>query len=411
MYVISRVQLLLQQQKFDLAEKELALHLSNNPNDALAFSMSALVSLGQKKEKKALDAAKKGISLAPENQYTHYVLSQCYLHQNKYDKAEQAIMQALYINPNDEDYLCHLAAIQNDTKKFDKALETINKALVIDPEHDDSKRIKSVIFRGMGKYKEADELASEALKSNPEDAGTFAVKGWTALDTGQTKESLEFFKTAVMLEPTNEYAKSGLVTALKAQNKLFNLFYRYYNWVSKLPSKVRFALVFGLIILIRFISKAKDNNPEIAPYLSIIVFAYIGFVFLVWTIDPIFNILLRFNRYGKHALDKGQTLGANVMACLLLFVALQGILCFTTSFYPIAAIYGGLILTLPVASAFAQYDSRNYKIHLGITIGLATSYIIFIVSFLTGNYALAALSNSIVIYGVVAYSWLASFIK
>ncbi len=411
MYVLSRVQLLLQQQKFDLAEKELALHLSQNPNDALAYSMSALVNLGLKKQNKAIDAAQKGISLAPENHFTHYVLSKCYLHQDKYKKAEQAIKSALHLAPNDADYLCQLAAIYNDTKQYDKALTSVNEALEIDPESDNSKRIKAVIFRGMGKYKEADALANEALHRNPEDANTFAVKGWTALDTGQTKESLECFKTAVMMEPTNEYAKSGLVMALKAQNKLFNLFYQYYNWVNRLPSMVRFGLVVGIVILMRFINNIKESNPTIAPLLSAVVIAYIGFVFLVWTIDPIFNIFLRFNKYGKHALDKGQTLGANVMAGLLLFVALQGVVYLAWDFYPLGAVYTGLFLSLPIASTFARYNTKGYKIHVAITIGLGTAYLLFIATDLSGMYAIAGLLNMAVIFGVIIYSWVGSFIK
>ena len=56
-----------------------------------------------------------------------------------------------------------------------------------------------------------------------------------------------------------------------------------------------------------------------------ILFAYFGFVLMSWLAYPLFNLLLRIDRFGRYALSPDQVKGANVLvACLVITLACLG---------------------------------------------------------------------------------------
>jgi len=375
----ARIDLLLQQQKYGLAEKQTKQLLVEQPNDGILHSLLALSYRGMNKIKESLDSAKNGVGLSPDEAYTFYVLAICYTEEDEYFKAMEAILNALAIEPEDEDYLVQYAAILLGLEKYNKAISTVNNVLRINPQHSKAKRIKSIILRIQGKFKESDVLVDEALKENPEDSDTFANKGLSSLDAGNVKESLEHFKIALLLDPTSEFAKSGLVMSLKAQNFLFNLFYKYYNWISHLSSRVRWALMVGLILLIKVGGRYSQTDPTVNTVFSVFMGAYICFVFMAWTISPILNILLRFNRYGKYALNKGEIIGSNVILVLIgsaIFLLIANLI---IEGFPITGALGALLLCLPFAASFYMWGTKLFYINLIISLAMTLLWLLSII--------------------------------
>jgi len=411
MFQISQIQLLLQHEKYNLAEQEIRAQLLEDPNNGFYYSLLALSLSGVNKNTEAVNEAKRAVGLMPHSDYAFYVLSKCYLSTDKYKEAKKAIQEAIRIDPEDADYRCLYAAILNDKEKYEEALCQIDKALSLDPEHAESKQIKSTVLRCMGKYTEADTVADEALQDNPESASAVMVKGWSSLDKGNVKESLEHFKSALILDPTSDYAKSGLVMALKAQNPLFNAFYKYYNWVGGLSSKARWGFIIGIFVLIQIAEHFSDTNSPIAPFLSMLVGLYICFVFMVWTINPIFNIFLRFNKFGKHALDKGEIIGSNIMAVLLASALIQFVLHLSFDWYPVTGAIGSMFLTLPYSSTFAIWNTRTFRKHLNYSLLLTAILVTSILLPLIGQDAYSGLLWMAFLIGVVAYSWVSQMIS
>ncbi len=408
---VARIEFLIQQDKYTQAEQEIRAQLLEEPNNGIYYALLALCLNGKGNNTQALAEAQKAVGLMPHTAYPFYVLSKCHLSLDDYTQASEAIQEALRFEPEDEDYLCMYAAILNDQGQHQKGLLTVDKALAINPEHAPSKQIKSLLLRGLGKYKEADCIANEALNDNPESAYAFATKGWSSLDTGQVKESLEHFKSAVMLDPNSDYAKSGMVMAIKAQNPLFNAFYNYYNWVGNLSSKARWGFIIGIFILMRVVNKMSDSNSEMAPFFSILLGVYIAFVFMVWTINPIFNIFMRFNKYGKHALNKGEIMGSNIMAFLLASALIQYGLHLQFNWYPVTGAIGSMFLTLPFSSTFARWETKAFSKHLAYSLLLSAIWILTIVLPLIGMESYNGTLWMVFLVGTVGYTWVSQIGK
>jgi hypothetical protein len=64
-----------------------------------------------------------------------------------------------------------------------------------------------------------------------------------------------------------------------------------------------------------------QERPEWQPWIAPILVAYFVFVVLTWFAVPLFNLLLRCNRFGAYALSRDQRASSNWFAiCLLSFV-------------------------------------------------------------------------------------------
>jgi hypothetical protein len=89
---------------------------------------------------------------------------------------------------------------------------------------------------------------------------------------------------------------------------------------------------------------------------------YLIFVFLSWTSDPLSNLLLRLNRYGRLLLTKEEIAASNLVGSLLLTaVASATIAALTWKTPAIIAAAGCAMLTIPVAGSFNIEKPRPSK--------------------------------------------------
>jgi hypothetical protein len=71
----------------------------------------------------------------------------------------------------------------------------------------------------------------------------------------------------------------------------------------------------------RILRNATRQNPELAVVTTPLLVAYLAFVLLTWFSIPLFNLLLRLNKFGRHALSRDQRVSSNwFAACVLLAV-------------------------------------------------------------------------------------------
>ncbi len=63
---------------------------------------------------------------------------------------------------------------------------------------------------------------------------------------GDHKQALEHFREALRLKPDMEWARNGMVEALKARYFLYRLMLRYYLWMSRFTRRGQWGMIIGL---------------------------------------------------------------------------------------------------------------------------------------------------------------------
>ncbi|MCR5887166.1 tetratricopeptide repeat protein [Hymenobacter sp. J193] len=301
---LSRVQLLLQHKRPQDAEQEARRLLHQDPENGYLQCLLALALMEQARLSEAQAAAQHAIHLAPENSFAFYVLSATLQRQHELPLALEAIEEALALDPNDADYHHVLGLIRFQQGQLHGALRAAEAGLAVDPTHVDCLGLRARCLSRLGRGTEASADLDEALRQSPTDAGTHADLGWVALERGRAKDAARHFQEALRLNPTSDYAREGLVSSLKARFWLYNWFYRFMVWTQTLSPGARQGLFIGMFVLSRFV-------PVLLPL-------YLVLVYMSWFAEPLFNSLLRLNRYGRFALSEEDTRYSNQFMGLLL---------------------------------------------------------------------------------------------
>lgn len=316
---LPRVQLLMQQKRPALAADELRRQLTRDPHEPIAHTMLALCLLDLDTPAEAQQEAKLAIHLDPEYDLAFYALALAQHQQHHPQEALAAINQALALDPADADYYHVLGMLRLESGQWQAALQAASTGLTFDAEHAGLHGLQARALARQGRGAEAAQSAREALGYGSSSSSIQAQAGWVALETNRSKEALGHFQEALRLDPTSEFARSGLVEALKARYWVYRTFMRFIYWMNSLDAGLRRGLFLGAWVVARFVR----------PLLPL----YLAFAYFSWFSDVLFESLLRVNRYGRYALSHEQRRHSNHFLALLLVGA--------------AALLGGLVRPTP----------------------------------------------------------------
>jgi Tfp pilus assembly protein PilF len=315
---LDRAMLLLNQSRFELAEAELRRSLADDPDNPLGHAFLA-VCLAERKDKAAAqEEARLAIHLAPDLPFAHYVLAKILFQQDRHDEAEASAREAIRLDPSDADAFALLAAIRFDRRQWKEALAAAEEGLSRDAEHLDCANLRAMALVKLNRPRDAFETIEGALARDPENALSHANRGWTSLEQGDHAAALGSFREALRIDPELEWARMGMVEALKARHLLYRLMLRYFLWMSKQSRSSQWILILGLVVGRRALRMLAEAVPALRPVVVPVLVLLFVFVYLTWVADPLFNLLLRLNRFGKYALSREQRVASNwVGACAL----------------------------------------------------------------------------------------------
>jgi tetratricopeptide (TPR) repeat protein len=348
-----RACVLLDQSRHDLAERELRQALAADPDHAPAHALLSQCLLERDELADATEEAKAAIRLAPEWPFAHVALARVLAKRNYLRDALASAREALRLDPTDADHYALLAGIHLELREWPSALEAAEQGLQHDAEHIDCNNLRAMALTKLGRTAEAGATLAAALSRDPEDPFSHANQGWTSLHEHDTKKALEHFREALRLDPELDYAKAGLVEALKARNPIYGLMLRYFLFMGRLSGQAQWAIVIGAFLAQHFLGKLGEQHPQWKPFIQPLLIAYIAFAVMTWIAVPLFNLMLRLNRYGRYALSDDQRRGANLVGVVALpaLVFLVWWLVTDNAFAFFGTIYFGLLL-LPVAAIF-----------------------------------------------------------
>lgn len=350
---LHRALMLFETDRYELAAEEFRKALADDPEDAVAHAMLGLCLIEGKQYKPATEHVERAIHLAPDMALGHSARSRVLFERNYIDEALEAIQEAIRLEPKNANFHAQEAAIYLSKSQWNKALNAAETGLQIDAEHVSCTNLRAMAMVKLGRREDAGQTIDAALARNPEDSFTHANQGWTLLHDGNPTKAMEHFRESLRLDPTNEWARQGIVEALKARYFIYSIMLKWFLWMSKLEPRTQWLVMLGGWFGVRALRATAKANPQLAPVIYPILILYMAFVLMTWIASPLFNLILRLNRFGRLALSREEIVASNWLgACLAMALGMIG--WWIAAQEPVALI-GAMVfgfLVIPLAGTF-----------------------------------------------------------
>ena len=375
-----RGSLLFEQGRFADAIGELRLQLGQGAEDSLTHGLLGLCLAEVEKYDEATHHAQQAIHLAPDHPFGQYALAQVMLRRNRYDAAQTAILEAIRLNPYEADYFAILASLHLRASRWRDALAAADQGLAIEPEHGLCTNLRAQALVKLGNRAGAAATMNAALARRPDDPYAHANQGWALLHQGEPLKAMEHFREALRLNPEMEWARAGIVEAMKARNFVYRWILAYFLWMARLDGRVRVGLVIGALLGSWKIGDIVDKSPQWGIVLLPLLIAYFAFVLMSWLAYPLFNLLLRLNRFGRLALSPDQVRGANVLVvCIFVTLACLAAAIATGNVIVYQCTVMCAVLSLPASAIYVcdpgwpRHAMTAITLALGATIALVVT--------------------------------------
>lgn len=408
---LTRGRLLYSRGRYEAAEAEFRKALTEAPDDPFALGMLALAISQQRRLDEALEAAHEAVGQGPDIAFTHHALAIVHLERDEYLKAKAAIEVALRLDQDEPDYWSTLASIHVVREEFAEALHAARKGLEVDSEHAGCRNLQAVAFTQLGRHAEAAATIEGRLQQDPDDAMAHANQGWSHLHQNRPRDAAVHFREALRLDPELEFARAGMLNALRARNPLFRLLLAYFLWMSRLSPGVRWGVIIGGWFVYRAVRQMGEQSPTLRYWTMPIVVLYLLFVFMSWTGPTLANLMLRLDKFGRHVLSPEEIRASNFVLTSLLLMVFFGVVAAVTWSLTFALAAGlFLIMIIPISGTFGVDNKR------GRTALAAYTIVLFVLG--AGAVAsidtfppLAGLLGLPFLLGLFAFSWIANAIQ
>lgn len=367
---LQRGLLLLEQGRHNQAEHELRQALVAEPNDSVTHAALGICLAKREQFAEAGQQTSRAIELAPDQPFGFYAHALVLRDRNRLDEAEKAIEQAIDLDPHDADYQALLGQLYLRQSKWEKALHAAQAGLAVEPDNVDCTNVEARALTQLNRPRDARAVMTEALARDPENAWTHANLGWTLLGDRKYEQAMDHFREALRLEPDMEWARLGVIEALKAKRILYRPILAYFLWISQFRARAQWGIILGAFVGARVLNSVAAANPALAPWVWPIIIAYSVWALSTWMAAPLFNVVLLLDPLGRLALSRNEKIAsALVGGCVLgALVCVAGALAGLSNACIPAAIVCGLLI--PPISQIFNYDSGWPRVSMIVTIVL-----------------------------------------
>lgn len=315
--VLSRIELLLDQQRYAEARGMLMTQLAEAPGEPTLNALLSYCLHCEDRNQEALDPAKRAVAEAPEWPFAFHVLALAYKGLEKHKDAHDAIDRAIALDPHDATLHAIRAALHLEKSKWQDAIDAAKVGLRMDPEHSGCLNILTAANNQLGRHDEVEELLGEALRLNPLDPNALANKGWSHLRQGDPSEAMRHFKEALRIAPGHNGARIGALEALKARNFFYRGLLAFFFKLGTFSPGTQFGILVGLFIAYRLIRSIGEKNPQLQPFVLPLVIAYIAFAYATWVGVYLANCFLLLHPFGRLAMTRKEKQNAALLGGVL----------------------------------------------------------------------------------------------
>ncbi|MDH5398663.1 MAG: tetratricopeptide repeat protein [Cyclobacteriaceae bacterium] len=392
-HIYNTIRLLIERGKHDLAQQKIKEALTDFPDSADLHALETEVLLEKGEYKSALKSIEQAIGLNPEGDYMHYLRARVSLKLDNDKDALRDMDEAIRINPDMAGYYGMKAAIYINQQQYDMAIAHAQTGLELDPEDLMCNNMLSLAHNKTGKKDEAFTRLENLLADDPENPLTQANAGHYHLQHGNITQAKQHFAAALQSDPGFEYARSGMVTAMKASNFLYAKLLQFSFWVQKIGAKNRWAFFIGLIVVVNVV-------PFLLPF-------YLVFIFWAWFTGPLSDVLLYFDKFGKYLMtaETQKLTSINIGFLVAAALALMAGLVLQNSYFTLSF---GLFLSIVPVYLFDTARKTAKKVMLsGFTAAFSGIgfYGVYVAYFTNQDPYMAW---GALVFSAVIFSWVAS---
>ncbi|MEZ6119448.1 MAG: tetratricopeptide repeat protein [Pirellulaceae bacterium] len=406
---LDRALLLFQQSRFEMAADEARQAILEDSSDVLAHSVLALCLSESKRYVEATSEAELAIHSGPDNYFGYYAMAHVLYDRNMFRHAQQVVERSIQLNPFFCDGFALLGSIGLRQKRWQDAVDAANQGLQIDPDHTGCLNVRSTALVQLGRRQEAQLTIQEALQHAPEDSFMHANQGWAYMHDGNHQQAMQHFRESLRLEPDSEWARLGVLEAMKARNPVYRIFLKFFLFMSRLSDRGQWGIILGLFLIMQVL-KGLGQHAAIRPFVVPIMFAYLAFCLLTWCARPLFNLVLRLDRFGRMVLSNDEIVASNWIGGLLVLSigsAVGAILLSQPAglFLSLASV----LMLIPVSGVFSAdpgWPRRSliiYAVTLG-AVGLIATWS------LATNGPRSSTLLGVFLLGVMLFSWFGNFV-
>jgi tetratricopeptide (TPR) repeat protein len=259
-----KASLLMDTERFDLADREFQLHLAKFPDSSCAMALRAFCLCQLDRQKEALPLARKAHHLAPDDHYPHIalwtVLSQL---GQKPKEREEVLRKALHIAPQDAQTWGFLGLEYVWQHRTTEALEAALTGLKIDPEDHSCLECQSLVYLNEGRFELALGKVDETLSLQPEHALGHGLRAMAHFARGELEAGEKSLNDALELDPNSPVNHHLWRLTSGLHGKLFRL-------AIKLRAGPRLWIfpLLGLFLLLRSVTPEYPTYSQLPLTLS-----------------------------------------------------------------------------------------------------------------------------------------------
>ena len=371
---VDRARMLMTQSKFELAERELRQALSQDSGNSEAHALLAFCLVERDAYDDATFEAQQAVVEQPNEALGFRALAHVMFRRNRLKEAQEAIEQAIRLEPWHPSNFGQLSAIAFQQSRWREALDAAEQGLQCDPEDVECTNLRAMALVKLGRRDEAGATIDAALAKEPDNAVTHANQGWTLLHGREPAKAAEHFREALRLDPNLEWARIGIIEAMKARHFIYRWMLAFFLWMNRLPPRFQLALIVGILLGNTILNSICSAVPALEPIRLPLALAYILFVWMSWCASTLFNLVLCCSRFGRLVLNRREKAAAGCAALCIVAGISIGLSSYLDEFYFAELHWMSGMLTLglviPISHTFAADESRR-KLFLAYTIGLS----------------------------------------
>lgn len=401
---IQRIQLLFSQSRYKEAETFLKELLSNFPDLEYGQYLLALAQTNQGKHQEAYDLIMIMCERNPGALEYLELKAEIEIASDRIEMAENTASHLIASDAENDGYYFLMARIKYAQRYYDKALENTSLALSLNPDNLGALNLNLTINSQLGNIEEARQSVKEALQRNPENPYTIANHGLSLLNEGKVNPALDKFKEALSLNPNNDIAQYGMQEALKSKFWPYKMLYKYALLLGRLSGKNMWVFIIGSYIGFRFLRVVSNNYPTLQPILNPLLIVVAVLFLSTWVLDPIMNIYLLTNKYGRFLLSEKDKRAAKYSAIVLTASIGFGIsYLFRENEFSLICMLFFFLMLIPLGTMYKPLSEKNRNIATRFTLAIFITGILGLITlYVTDNIFIFYMSG----LGIFAYQWI-----